>query len=392
MGYVVRVDLWLTGIMLKRLSNNGGNTLPYSAGVAEMTRVLLLLVLLACLFAVQLSWASQPDFRLQVVPAIVYKVDDPWNTRTSSFVFDIAVICSTDCALTPISASVELSSGRSTVERQEWTTEMLAKIKGVNYRVLLDTPVASPRRMFTLPEAFDVHFYFRCPQALAIDSAGVRVKGADAKGHRAEQMLRIPVQYYQQKTSLIFPFRGRGVVGQDWITNGGHGGGFGTDFAVDLRGLDENYAEQKNDGDENASAVGWGREILAPAAGTVTYTRNDVPNNPHQGPPPDDKWFVALHDPGLAYAFGNCVVIDHGNSEFSLLAHMQEGSVTVKVGDRVVAGQVIGKLGSSGSSFGPHLHYQLQSDPRLLHGQSLPLRFQNIDVPQLSRGREFEAK
>jgi hypothetical protein len=132
--------------MLKRLSNNGGNTLPYSAGVADMTRVLLLLVLLACLFAVQLSWASQPDFRLQVVPAIVYKVDDPWNTRTSSFVFDIAVICSTDCALTPISASVELSSGRSTVERQEWTTEMLAKIKGVNYRVLLDTPVASPRQ------------------------------------------------------------------------------------------------------------------------------------------------------------------------------------------------------------------------------------------------------
>src|ERR1700745_4114829 len=152
MGYVVRVDLWLTGIMLKRLSNNGGNTLPYSAGVAEMTRVLLLLVLLACLFAVQLSWASQPDFRLQVVPAIVYKVDDPGNVRTSSFVFDIAVICSTDCALTPISASVELSDGRSTVERQDWTAEMLAKIKNMRYRFEPSTPLASPTRAFTLPE------------------------------------------------------------------------------------------------------------------------------------------------------------------------------------------------------------------------------------------------
>ena len=59
-----------------------------------MSRVLLLLVALACLFAVQRTWAKQPDFRLQVVPAIVYKVDDPGNTRTSSFVFDIAVICS----------------------------------------------------------------------------------------------------------------------------------------------------------------------------------------------------------------------------------------------------------------------------------------------------------
>ena len=36
-----------------------------------MNRVLSLLVGLACLFAIQPSWASQPDFRLQVVPAIV---------------------------------------------------------------------------------------------------------------------------------------------------------------------------------------------------------------------------------------------------------------------------------------------------------------------------------
>src|SRR5437764_2530241 len=186
-----------------------------------MNRALLLLVVPACLLAVQPSWANQPDFHLQVVPAIVYKVDDPGNIETSSFVFDIAVICSSVCDLTPVSASVELSSSRSKVERQEWTTEMLAKIKGVSYRILPDTPVASPRRMFTLPESFDLHFYFRRPQALALDSAYVRVTVADAKGRRAEQTLTIPVQYYQQKTSLIFPFRGRGVVGQDWIRNGG---------------------------------------------------------------------------------------------------------------------------------------------------------------------------
>jgi hypothetical protein len=152
-----------------------------------MGRGSLLLVVLACLFAAQPLWASQPDFRLQVVPAIVYKVDDSWNIRTSSFVFDIAVICSTDCTLAPISASVELTNGQSTVERQEWTTELLAKIKGVTYRILPDTPVSSPRRMVELPEAFDLHFYFRCPKALAIDSADVRVRVADAKGRRAEQ-------------------------------------------------------------------------------------------------------------------------------------------------------------------------------------------------------------
>jgi Peptidase family M23 len=349
-----------------------------------MSRVLLLLVTLPCLFAVQPSRANPPDFRLQVVPAIVYKVDDPGNTRTSSFTFEIAVMCSTDCELTPISANVELSSGGFTVERQQWTTAMLAKIKQVSHRILPNTPAWSSVRLFTLPEAFDFRLYFRCPQALAIDSAVVRVTVADAKGRRAEQMLAIPIRYYQQKTALIFPFHGRGIVGQDWITNGGHGG-YWNAFAIDLDGLDQNYGE-KNDANENASDAGWGREILAPAAGTVTYARNDVPDNPR----PDTITYMAQHDPIMAF-LGNCVIIDHGNSEYSVLMHMQQGSVTVTVGERVAAGQVIGRLGNSGDAFGPHLHYQLQSGPQVFRDQSLPFKFQDIDVP-LSRGRYFNAK
>ena len=372
-------------LILQILSLEPAHGYGIALRLAHISRSVALV--LACLFTVQRTWAEQPNFHLQAVPAIVYKVDDPGNTRTSSFVFNIAVICSSDCVLAPISASVELSSGRSKVEHQEWTTEALAKIKGVSYRILPNTPVESPRRMFTLPEAFDLHFYLRCPQALAIDSADVGVTVADAQGRRAEQRLRIPIQYYQQKTSLILPFRGKGVVGQDWATNGGHGGGSGSEFAVDLRGLDENWAEQKNDADENAAAAGWGREILAPAAGTVTYARNDVPSNPRPGNLFD---IATLHDPIMAVS-GNCVIIDHGNSEHSVMMHMQQGSVTVKVGQRVAAGQVIGRLGSSGNSFGPHVHYQLQSGPQLFHDQGLPFRFQNVDAP-LFRGRQFNAK
>ena len=341
------------------------------------------------------TWAGQPRIRLQVVPAVVYKVDDPGNTKTSSFVFDIAVIGSDNFALTPILATAELSSNGSTVERQEWTTKTLSRIQGVHYRILPNTPAASPKRMFTLPEAFDLHFYFRSPQALAIDSAQIRVRVVDSKGRQADQTLRIPIQYYQQKTALILPFRGLGVVGQDWITNGGHGGAhggiYGSDFALDLRGLDKNFAEQKDDGDANASAAGWGREIIAPAAGTVRYARNDVPNNAHQGAAPEMSWYLTLHDPILAY-YGNCVVIDHGHSECSVMAHLQQGSVTVKVGDHVTAGQVIGKLGNSGDSFGPHLHFQFQAGPHLFHDQPLPFKFSNFDDTQLCRGRFVQPK
>jgi hypothetical protein len=354
-----------------------------------MNRVLPLFFVLACFVTSQPSWAEQPNFSLQVVPAIVYKVDDPGNTRTSSFVFDLAVLCSTDCDLTPISARVELSHAGSVVERQDWTTEMLAKIKRLSFRIQPNTSLMSPSRAFTLPEAFDVRFYFRSPQALVIDSAAIRLTVADAKGRRAEQTLRIPIQYYEQKTVLSFPIRGHGIIGQDYITNGGHGS-FLNAFAIDIDGLDEKDGEL-SDGNENAADAGWGREILAPAAGTVVYARNDVPSNPHPGEEPGEDWYRPLHDPVMAYA-GNCVIIDHGNSEYSVMMHMQPGSVTVKVGDRVVSGQVMGKLGNSGDAFGPHLHYQLQSGPRLFRDQPLPVKFQNMDVPTLFRGHYFVAK
>src|SRR5438874_1616597 len=152
----------------------------------DMSRVLPLLVLLACPVAVRPSRANQPDFRLQVVPAIVYKVDDPGGSRTSSFVFDIAVICSADCVLTPISARMELSSARNIVERQDWTTEMLAKIKRTSFRIEPNTSLMAPVRAINLPEAFELRFYFRRPQALAIDSVDVRLMVADGKGRRSE--------------------------------------------------------------------------------------------------------------------------------------------------------------------------------------------------------------
>jgi len=357
-----------------------------------MIRLPFLLVMSGCLVGVQRSWAQGPDFRPQVVPAIIYKVDDPGGSKTSSFVFDIAVICSADCELTPTSARVELSGAGNIVERQDWTTEMLANIKRTSFRIEPNTPLMAPVRAINLSEAFELRFYFREPQALGIDSVAVRLTVADAKGGRAEHTLGIPIRYYHQKTTLNFPIRGHAIIGQDYVTNGGHGGHgeSSNEFGLDIDGLDQNDGEL-SDANENAADAGWGREILAPAAGTVVYARNDVPTNPHPGEAPGDDWYRQLHDPVNASA-GNCVIIDHGNSEYSVMMHMQPGSVTVKVGDRVVMGQVVGRLGNSGDAFGPHLHYQLQSGPRLWLYQSLPVKFQNIDVPQLSRGRYIDVK
>ena len=103
---------------------------------------------------------------------------------------------------------------------------------------------------------------------------------------------------------------------------------------------------------KNEDFYTFGMEIIAPADGKVTFASNDVPDNKKPGKIDSDV-FMKMSDPISAFP-GNNVIIDHGNGEFSFLAHMKMGSVSVKTGDTVKAGQVIGLLGNSGNSDGPH--------------------------------------
>ncbi len=57
--------------------------------------------------------------------------------------------------------------------------------------------------------------------------------------------------------------------------------------------------------------------------------------------------------------YGHTVVIDHGGGIQTRYAHMYPGSITVRVGQRVYQGQQIGRIGSTGNSTGPHLHFEM---------------------------------
>ena len=83
---------------------------------------------------------------------------------------------------------------------------------------------------------------------------------------------------------------------------------------------------------------------------------------------------------------GNRVVIDHGNGEYSIIAHFKMGSIVVKKNSFVKQGQLLGLCGNSGQSSEPHIHYHLQNSPDIDHGEGLPVKFYSY----LSNGKHIE--
>lgn len=111
---------------------------------------------------------------------------------------------------------------------------------------------------------------------------------------------------------------------------------------------------------------GFGAEVLAVADGTVTIAVDGVPD---ATPPP-----IALEQ-----ASGNHVAIDLGDGRFAFYEHLQRGSVAVNVGQRVTRGQIIARLGSSGSSsIGPHLHFHVADASSTLAAEGMPFVFRQF--------------
>lgn len=115
-------------------------------------------------------------------------------------------------------------------------------------------------------------------------------------------------------------------------------------------------------GNENSQYYCFGQGVYAPGDGVVIDVIDAIPDNV----------------PGVMNAdvpSGNHVVLDHGESEFSVIAHLQHGSVKVRKGDIVRAGDLAGLCGNSGNSSEPHLHYHLQNSGVLFRAEGLPAQF-----------------
>jgi hypothetical protein len=117
----------------------------------------------------------------------------------------------------------------------------------------------------------------------------------------------------------------------------------------------------KGDPTKNESYLSFDQPLVAVADGTVVSVVSDQPNVPPG----------VLSRIPFAQLTGNRIILDIGNGIFALYAHVKNNGVAVKIGEKVNKGQVIGRLGNSGSTTEPHLHFQLMRGP-------LPLSFDNV--------------
>ena len=138
--------------------------------------------------------------------------------------------------------------------------------------------------------------------------------------------------------------------GDDTVHNGNHG-------AIDI---------------SNNNGVG-GTNIIASKDGVVIYPTNDSQTGYA------DNGYVGNEDGG---GYGNYVVIEHSDGNYTYYAHMAQNSITVRAGDSVKQGQVIGKMGHSGSSIATHLHFEMRSGSDSSENRVDPLDYVSIDDPR----------
>jgi hypothetical protein len=190
------------------------------------------------------------------------------------------------------------------------------------------------------------------------------------------------------------PVFGPPLVGTDWVPRNGphldthhHMGMVVFDglvqnarrFAIDWRKF-KNGQQFEGDARDVHSYFAYGETIVAVADGVVVNSVDQFPDNI---PRTKDGFELALPLTRENLG-GNYVIVALPNGQFAQYFHLQPGSVRVKPGDRVKRGQLIGRVGNSGDSRWPHLHFQLTNKPDMFASEGLPFVIDHFRMKTLA--------
>lgn len=147
---------------------------------------------------------------------------------------------------------------------------------------------------------------------------------------------------------------------------------FAIDF-VQLNGQDRLFTGPLND---LFSYGYYWAPVRAAAPGKVVGVRKNLPEQVPGALPPDAT---------IQMAGGNHVVVNIGHGRYAFYAHLATRSVRVRRGQKVKTGQVLGLLGNTGNTDGPHLHFHVMNSPSPLQSSGLPFVFRGFQGQGVAR-------
>jgi len=228
------------------------------------------------------------------------------------------------------------------------------------------------------------------PADLSCDQLRYEMRFTTESGDTYKSQVTVSPKVYDTKTELHLPIRERLIVldGHDFYAhhrrvdlthpvlaqNMGFVANSGR-FAYDFCPVNAAGELFMGDGTSEKEWYGFGESVYAPGGGRVIAVENAMQDNVLGIA--DFDFEQAMNAPNTL--MGNYVIIDHLNGEFSVLAHLKKGSVSVQEGATVIRGQDVGQMGFSGST-GPwvHLHYELRTGTNLLTARGLPAYFKDF--------------
>jgi hypothetical protein len=151
-------------------------------------------------------------------------------------------------------------------------------------------------------------------------------------------------------------------------------------FAIDWIKVGPNGDTRHDGSTKNENWWAWGEPILAVADGRITEVVDEFPDNTPRVLPPVTLDNIA----------GNHIILQIAPNRFVTYAHLQKGSITVRVGDHVRAGEVLALLGNSGNTTGAHLHLQVTDGNSVLQSQGVPFVFAGFTY--LGPGADYPEK
>jgi murein DD-endopeptidase MepM/ murein hydrolase activator NlpD len=212
----------------------------------------------------------------------------------------------------------------------------------------------------------------------------------------------LPLDASTSKTQFRFPLKaGTWLIGAGASFHTTHRWAIPEEFALDIIQLGPNLRSHRGAGEQMGDFFAYDAEVVAAADGKVVQVITGGRELPPLLPKPGealDAYYGRIGaqqaenmSHGLPGLVGEGVVIDHGNGEYSIYAHLKPGSATVKVGDTVRSGQTIGRLGSSGNSTEPHLHFQVCDQPGPLSCAGIVPSFTGIEIANSDGPRPIQS-